>query len=230
MKRIGLIGGMSWESTRLYYAAINEDLRARRGGLSSADMVIVSLDFGRIAALQAAGEWEAAGAALAQAARDVQAAGAGIVGLATNTMHKMADEIIAATPLPFVHIADAAAAALVDAGKRRPYLMATRFTMEQAFYRGQLEAFGLDVVVPDEAARAMIHRVIFDELCVGRIEPASRAAYEAETVTARNLGCDSILLGCTEVGLLLSDANSALPTFDTARIHARALLDAALST
>ena len=230
MRTIGLIGGMSWESTRLYYAALNEMARARLGGLHSAPIVLVSLDFAPIAAMQADGRWDEAGDVLADAARRLERAGASCIGLATNTMHKLADRITAATTLPFIHIAEATADALVGAGRQRPYLMATRFTMEQAFYRGLLEQQGLTVQIPDDAGRTMVHDIIYDELCRGVITEASRARYEAETRRAAEIGCDSVILGCTEVGMLLSDANSALPTFDTTLIHAAALIDFALST
>ena len=178
--------------------------------------------------MQAAGRWEEAGQALADAARALERAGAEVLGLCTNTMHKVADQITAATSIPFVHIADATAGALRGAGRRAPYLMATRFTMEQDFYVRRLQTHGFDVVVPEPADRVEIHRIIYEELCLGETKPSSRAAYEAMTAKARRAGADSVLLGCTEVGMLLSDRNSALPTFDTTLIHARALVDFAL--
>lgn len=228
MKTIGLIGGMSWESTRLYYDALNIEVRDRLGGLHSAKVIIHSVDFAPIARMQAAGQWEECGQAMADAARSLDRAGADVIGLATNTMHKVAGHITAATSVPLLHIADATARALNRAGCKRPYLMATRFTMEQQFYKARLAEHGLDVVVPDADDRTEIHRIIYEELCKGDKKPASRATYEAQTAKAKRAGADGVILGCTEVGMLLSDQNSALPTFDTTLIHARALVDFAL--
>jgi aspartate racemase len=228
MKTIGLIGGMSWESTRLYYEAINVDVRTRLGGLHSAKCIVHSLDFAPIAEMQAAGRWEEAGQELASAALDLERAGAEVLGLCTNTMHMVVDRITAVTSVPFVHIADATAAALQKAGNGAPYLMATRFTMEQDFYTGRLKAQGFEVIVPEPADRLEIHRIIYEELCLGETKASSRAAYEAMTGKAERAGADSVLLGCTEVGMLLSDRNSALRTFDTTLIHAKALVDFAL--
>ena len=229
MRTIGLIGGMSWESTRLYYDAINVDVRQRLGGLHSAPCLIHSVDFAPIAAMQTQGRWEDAGRALADAARGLERAGAACIGLCTNTMHKVAGQISAAVDIPFIHIAEATADALVAAGRQRPYLLATRFTMEQDFYIGVLERAGLAVSIPREADRAEVHRIIYDELCQGQTSPASRATFEALTRQARQDGNDSIILGCTEVGMLLSAANAALPAFDTTLIHARKLVDFALA-
>jgi aspartate racemase len=228
MKTIGLIGGMSWESTRLYYDALNVMVRERLGGLHSAKVIIHSVDFAPIAAMQAAGQWDDTGAVLADAALGLERAGADCIGLATNTMHKVAHHITKACKLPFIHIAEATADALVKSGRKSPFLMGTRFTMEQEFYKSVLERHGLRVGVPNDAGRADVHRIIYDELCLGLTTPASRMRYEALTSEAKRAGCDSVILGCTEVGMLLSDANSALPTFDTTRIHARALVDFAL--
>lgn len=228
MKTIGLIGGMSWESTRLYYEAINVEVRTRLGGLHSAKCIVHSLDFAPIAEMQAADRWDEAGRELANAARDLERAGAQLIGLCTNTMHKVADHITRATAIPFVHIAEATAGALRRAGRRVPYLMATRFTMEQDFYIGLLKARGFDVLIPEAADRTEIHRIIYEELCRGETKPSSRATYEGMTAKARRAGADSVLLGCTEVGMLLSDSNSTLPTFDTTLIHAKALIDLAL--
>jgi amino-acid racemase len=228
MKTIGLIGGMSWESTRIYYEAINADVRDRLGGLHSARCVLHSLDFAPIAAMQATGRWEDAGQELARAAQGLERAGAELIGLCTNTMHKVAGHIASATSLPFIHIAQATAAALTDAGRGRPYLMATRFTMEQDFYVEPLKACGFDVMVPEPQDRGEIHRIIYEELCRGETRPSSRATYEGMTERARQAGADCVLLGCTEIGMLLSDRNSALPTYDTTLIHAKALVDFAL--
>jgi aspartate racemase len=228
LKTIGLIGGMSWESTRLYYDALNIDVRSRLGGLHSAKILLHSVDFAPIAAMQAAGQWDAMGAIMADAARGLERAGADCIGLATNTMHKLAHHITGAVRLPFIHIAEATADALVADGRRKPFLMATRFTMEQDFYKGVLAARGLDVAVPDDQGRTDVHAIIYEELCRGVINPASRQRYEALTMDAKRGGCDSVILGCTEVGMLLSDANTALPAFDTTRIHAKALVDFAV--
>lgn len=229
MRTIGLIGGMSWESTRLYYDAINADVRDRLGGLHSARLILASLDFAPIAAMQAEGRWDDAGAILADTASHLERAGADCIGLCTNTMHKVAPVIAAAIRIPFIHIAEATANRLLGAGCAKPFLIATRFTMEQDFYKGHLQRRGLEVRVPAEIDRAEAHRIIYDELCRGIIEPASSARFERMTAAAKADGCDSVVLGCTEVGMLLSDRNSALPTFDTTLIHARALVDFALA-
>jgi aspartate racemase len=229
MRAIGLIGGMSAESTRLYYDAMNAEVRSRLGGLHSAKVIVYSVDFAPIAAMQADGRWTDAGVALADAACALERAGAQCIGLATNTMHKVADTIASAVRIPFLHIAEATALALIRSGKRRPYLLATRFTMEQDFYTGLLATRGLDVCVPDAADRAEVHRVIYEELCRGVIAPESRTRYEALTRKAEAAGCDSVILGCTEVGMLLCADNSALPVFDTTLIHARALVDYSLA-
>lgn len=229
MRTIGLIGGMSWESTRLYYDAINADVRDRLGGLHSARLILSSLDFAPMAAMQAEGRWDDAGAILADTARRLERAGADCIGLCTNTMHKVAPAIADAIRIPFIHIAEATANRLVGAGCTKPFLIATRFTMEQDFYKGHLQSRGLEVRVPSETDRAEVHRIIYDELCRGIIEQSSRASYERMTAAAKADGSDSVVLGCTEVGMLLSDRNSALPTFDTTLIHARALVDFALA-
>lgn len=229
MKTIGLIGGMSWESTRLYYDAINQDVRGRLGGLHSAKLILHSVDFAPMAEHLAAGRWDELGEILGQAARGLERAGADCIALATNTMHKVADDVISATQLPFIHVAHVTASALKADGKSRPLLLATRFTMEQTFYKDIVTAHGLEVIVPDHAARDEVHRIVFEELCRGDIKPSSRTMYEGQTVVAKQAGCDCVILGCTEVGMLLSDANSALPTFDTMALHSRALVDFALS-
>jgi aspartate racemase len=229
MKTIGLIGGMSWESTRLYYAALNEGVRDRLGGLHSADILLRSVDFAPIADLQAAGEWDRAGRLLADIARTLEQAGAGVIGLATNTMHKVADHITAAISVPFVHIAAPTAVALIRDGRRRPLLLATRFTMEQSFYTGLLKERGLEPIVPDAETRTAVHAIIYDELCRGITTDASRRFYEAIVERAGRDGADSVVFGCTEVCLLLGPANSALPSYDTTTLHANALVEAALA-
>lgn len=229
MKVIGLIGGMSCESTAHYYARLNERVRDALGGLHSAEILMWSVDFAPIAEMQTEGRWQEAGNRLATIARRLEGAGAEVIVLATNTMHKVADVIEAAISVPFLHIADATAARIREAGKRRPAIMATRFTMEQDFYTGRLrEKFGLDPVTPDEADRALVHRIIYDELCVGRVTETSRAAYVEVARRLAEKGADCLVLGCTEVGMLLNEGNSPLPIFDTTLIHADAAVNFAL--
>lgn len=229
MKVIGLIGGMSCESTAHYYARLNERVRDALGGLHSAEVLMWSVDFAPIAEMQAEGRWQEAGNRLAAIARRLEGAGAEVIVLATNTMHKVADVIEAAIGVPFLHIADATAAKIREAGRRRPAIMATRFTMEQDFYTGRLrEKFGLDPVTPDEADRALVHQIIYDELCVGRVAETSRAAYVDIARRLAEKGADCLVLGCTEVGMLLNEGNSPLTTFDTTLIHADAAVNFAL--
>lgn len=228
MKTIGILGGMSAASTQLYYAELCRLARARLGGLHSPELLIRSLDFAPIAALQAEGDWAAAGRVLNREARALEAGGAGLLVLATNTMHKLADEMMAGVGVPLIHIADATAAALTAAGHHRPALMATAFTMEQDFYTGRLRAAGLEPVLPCDADRAEIHRIIYDELCKDVVTAESRAAYEAIAGRLRDAGADSLILGCTEVGMLLSAQNAPVPVFDTTLIHCAAAFEAAL--
>lgn len=220
---------MSWESTAVYYRLLNEAVRERLGGLHSASLVLRSVDFAPVAAMQAAGEWERAAEALADAGRGLRAAGASALVICTNTMHKVADRVEAEAGLPLIHIADVTAAALTASGARRPLLLATRFTMEQDFYRGRMaERHGLDVVVPDDAGRADVHRIIYDELCRGVVSEASKARYLSIVDEARGRGIDSIIFGCTEVGLLVSPADFDLPVFDSTALHATAAVDFSL--
>lgn len=229
MKVIGLIGGMSCESTAHYYARLNARVRAVQGGLHSAEILMWSVDFAPIAQMQAEGRWDEAGARLAGVARRLEASGAEVLVLATNTMHKVADAIEAATDLPFLHIADATGRKIRETGLRRPAIMATRFTMEQDFYTGRLrDKFGLDCVIPDEADRAQVHQIIYDELCVGRVCETSRQAYVDVARRLKDKGADCLILGCTEVGMLLDERNTPLPVFDTTLIHADAAVDFAL--
>jgi len=231
MTTIGLIGGMSWESTVVYYRLLNEGVRARRGGLHSADVLLHSLDFSPIAEMQAKGDWDGAGDVLADSARRLERAGAGCIVLCTNTMHKLADRITAATRVPFLHLADVTARAIRASGSRKPLLLATRFTMEQAFYRDRLAAHGVEALVPAEAERAEVHRIIYEELCRGEIRPASKTRYLALIADAANShGADGVILGCTEIGLLISQKDVALPVFDTTALHVAAALDFALET
>lgn len=228
MKTLGLIGGMSWESTATYYRLLNEHAKAALGGLHSARLVLVSVDFAEVEALQACGDWDAAGALLARACRQLEAAGADAVVLCTNTMHKVAPAMQAATDLPFLHIGDATAAAIRAAGLDCVGLLGTRFTMEQDFYRARLEARGIRVLVPEADDRATVHRIIYDELCLGDIRPASRAAYLDIIGRLAAAGARGVVLGCTEIPLLVSTADTALPLFDTTALHARFAADFAL--
>jgi aspartate racemase len=229
MKTLGLIGGMSWESTIPYYRIINECVRERLGGLHSAKLVLHSVDFAEIEILQTAGDWETAGAVLADAARGLRAAGAEAIVLCTNTMHNVAASIENAVDIPLLHIADATAARIRSAGFDRVALLGTSYTMEQSFYRERIEAAGIGVSVPDAAQRERVHRVIYDELCLGRIVPASRDDYRAIVGDLAASGVQAVILGCTEIGLLLRPEDTAVPLFDTARIHAEAAADWALS-
>jgi aspartate racemase len=230
MKTIGLIGGMSWESTLPYYRHVNEAIRARLGGLHSARLVLYSLDFHEIEQLQRSGDWQRAGELLADAARALHRAGADFLVLCTNTMHKVAAAIEGAVNIPLLHIADPTAEAIRAAGLRRVGLLGTRFTMEQPFYRERLERrHGIEVLVPDEADRAEVHRVIYEELCLGRVHEESRQAYRRviERLVAR--GAEAVILGCTEIGLLVGEADAEVPLFDTTLLHAWAAADRALS-
>jgi aspartate racemase len=230
MKTIGLLGGMSWESTAIYYRLLNEGVRSRLGGLHSAKLALVSVDFAEIAELQHAGDWQGAARLLAGAARQLEAAGAQCLVLCTNTMHKLADEIGAATSIPLLHIADATGAAIRRAGVRRPALLATRFTMEQDFYRQRLaECFGIEAVVPDEAGRAKVHAIIYDELCLGVVKPASKSVYMEEIARLRaEQGADGVIMGCTEITMLIGQPDFDIPVFDTTLIHAEAAIAFAL--
>lgn len=230
MKTIGLIGGMSWESTIPYYRQINETIKERLGGLHSAKLVLYSVDFHEIERLQHAGNWEAAGAILAEAARSLEAAGAAFLVLCTNTMHKVASRIEAAVAIPLLHIADPTANDIKRAGHSVVGLLGTRFTMEQAFYRDRLsERHGLRVIVPDTEDRELIHRIIYEELCLGVVKPASRNEYQRIMGWLASQGAQAIILGCTEISLLVNQQDSAVPLFDTTAIHARMAAEEALS-
>lgn len=230
MKTIGLIGGMSWESTVPYYCQINETVKQRLGGLHSARIVLYSVDFHDIERLQLAGDWPAAGAILAGAARALEAAGADLLVLCTNTMHKVAADIEAAVAIPLLHIADPTAAEIRRAGHSVVGLLGTRFTMEQAFYRDRLsERHGLRVVVPAAADRETVHRIIYEELCLGLVQAESRLAYRSIMAQLVAQGAQAIILGCTEISLLVTQDDAAVPLFDTTAIHARAAAQAALA-
>ncbi|MER5885453.1 aspartate/glutamate racemase family protein [Streptomyces sp. NPDC001941] len=228
-RTIGLIGGMSWESTAEYYRHVNEFTRGRLGGLHSARCVVYSVDFADIERLQAQGRWDEAGRILADAARALHAAGCDLLLLCTNTMHKVADQVEAATPLPLLHLADTTADAVRAAGLRRVGLLGTAFTMEQDFYRDRLASGGLDVRVPDAAGRALVHQVIYDELCLGVVREDSRAAYREIIRQLVADGAEGIVLGCTEIELLVRPEDSPVPLFPTARLHAEAAVTAALA-
>lgn len=229
MRTIGILGGMSAESTTLYYREMNRLVRERLGGLHSADLLIRSVDFAPIAELQAAGRWDETGRILGEAARRLQGAGAEAIVLATNTMHLNADAIREAISVPFLHIGDATAAALQARGVRRPLLLATRFTMEKAFYRDRLSAAGLEPLIPDEADRERLHAIIFDELCQGVVRPESTTAGMEMVAKGRAAGADGVIFGCTEVGLLLTPEDIDAPVIDTTLVHCQAAVDFALS-
>jgi aspartate racemase len=227
MRRIGLIGGMSWESSAEYYRLLNELTRERLGGLASAECILYSVNFEEIEALQSAGGWEEAGHRLAAVARSVEAAGADLLVLCTNTMHKVADAVADATTVPLLHLGDATADAVRRAEVSTVGLLGTAFTMEQDFYRERLESHGLRVLVPDEADRALVHRVIYDELCVGVVRPESRAAYVDIVGRLVDRGAEGVILGCTEIELLLGADDVDVPVFPTTRLHVEAALEAA---
>jgi aspartate racemase len=230
MKRIGLLGGMSWESSAVYYRLVNEATRERLGGLHSADCVLRSVDFAEIEALQREGRWDAAGERLAQEARALVAAGAELLVLCTNTMHKVAEAIVAAIDVPFVHIADTTAHAVRTRGLTTVGLLATAYTMEQDFYVGRLrDQHGLDVLVPDEDDRQIVHRVIYEELCVGVVDDGSRDEYRRVMRDLAARGAEGILLGCTEIDLLVGEQDSPVPVFDTTRLHAQRAVELALA-
>ena len=229
MRTIGLIGGMSFESTAVYYQMINEAVRTRLGGLHSAKLVMHSVDFQAIVDLQKAGRWDAAAAHLGKAAEGLERAGADCVLICTNTMHLVADEVAAAVKIPLLTIIDETARALSAAGVRRPLLLATRYTMEQGFYARRMAAHGLALTTPGEAGRGIVHDVIFDELCAGVVRDESRAAFLDLIAEAKAEGCDAVILGCTEICLLLDPNALPLPGFDSTAIHAAAAVDFALA-
>ena len=222
MKTIGLLGGMSWESTIPYYRHINEAVKQQLGGLHSARIVLYSVNFHDIERLQHAGDWDAAGALLADAARALAAAGAEVIVICTNTMHKVAPAIEAAVALPLLHIADPTAAAIKAAGHRKVGLLGTRFTMEQDFYRARLEQrHGLHVLVPPADERAAVHRIIYEELCLGQVLDHSRDQYRQVMANLVAQGAEAIILGCTEISLLVGADDASVPLFDTTALHAR---------
>ena len=229
MQTIGILGGMSAASTQTYYRELCDLTRARLGGLHSPELLIRSVDFAAIEALQMRGDWAAAGAVLNREARALERGGADLLILATNTMHKVADAMMSGVTVPLLHIADATAEAIAAAGLQRPGLMATAFTMEQTFYTDRLRAAGLDPQIPNEADRADTHRIIYDELCMNRIEDTSRQRYEEIAQRLVDAGADALILGCTEVGMLLNADNVRVPVFDTTLIHCEVALARALA-
>lgn len=229
MKTIGLIGGMSWESTAVYYRLINEAVRRQRGGLHSAEIAMRSLDFTRVVDLQKAGHWDEAGRLLGEAGAGLARSGAACVLICTNTMHLVAEPVAAMSGVPLIDIIDETALALRADGRRKPLLLATRYTMEHGFYTERMARHGLDVVVPDSDDRGVVHDVIFNELCQGQVCDASRARYHAIIETARAQGIDSVILGCTEISLLIDPVSLPLPGYDSTAIHADAAVRFALA-
>jgi len=230
MKTIGLIGGMSWESSAHYYRLLNEGAKARLGGLHSARCLLASVDFGEIEPLQRAARWDAAAAILHAAALGLERAGAEVLLICANTMHKVADQVMDGVGIPLLHIADVAGARVRAAGVEKVALLGTRYVMEQDFYRQRLaERHGLEVLVPGPADRAEVNRVIFEELVLGRVEPASRARYLAIVEALVRDGAQGVIAGCTEIPMLVGQADVAVPYFDTTALHAEAALDLALA-
>ncbi|MBY4952550.1 MULTISPECIES: aspartate/glutamate racemase family protein [Pantoea] len=228
MKMIGLIGGMSWESTALYYRIINEQVKQQLGGLHSARSLMYSVDFHEIEKLQAAGEWQKAGEILAEAALSLEKGGADFIVLCTNTMHKVAQQITDAVRIPLLHIADATAQRIRQAGVKKVGLLATAFTMEQEFYKGRLNQSEIDVLVPDAAGRKVVHDIIYQELCLGVIRDESRAQYRKIIAELVEQGAEAIILGCTEITLLVKAEDASVPLFDTTLIHAEDAVKLAL--
>lgn len=230
MKTIGILGGMSWESTATYYQLLNQMVRDRLGGLHSAEILLRSFDFAPIAGLQSEGNWEAAAEVMTEAATALEKAGAGCLLIGTNTMHICADAVQAALSIPLLHIADVTAQAIRARGSKSPLLLATRFTMEKDFYRGRLcDNHGIEALVPDPAEREDVHRIIYDELCQGVIRPESKARYLEIVTAAKARGADGVIFGCTEVGLLISPDDLDIPAFNSTELHAKAAVEFALA-
>jgi aspartate racemase len=229
MRTIGMLGGMSWVSTAEYYRLANELTRERLGGLHSARILLASVDFADVEALQTTGRWDEAGALLGREAARLEAGGAELLLLCTNTMHKVADAVQAAVGIPLLHLADTTAEAVVRAGIVPVGLLGTAFTMEQDYYRDRLSAHGLRPLVPDAADRAEVHRIIYEELCLGVVTDASRATYRAVIGRLAAAGAEGVILGCTEIELLVGPDDSPVPTFPSTYLHVAAALDAALA-
>jgi aspartate racemase len=229
MKTIGMIGGMSWESSLEYYRIVNERVASRLGGVHSAKSLMISVDFAEIEGLQREGRWDEATQMMVEAAQSLQLGGADFIVICTNTMHKMADEVAASVSIPLLHIADATAEQIVARGFKRIGLLGTRFTMEEDFYKGRLEKkFALDVLTPEKADRDIVHRVIYEELVLGKTEAASKAEYLRIIKDLQVCGAEGIILGCTEIGLLVKQSDCSLPLFDTTLLHAEAAVEFAL--
>jgi aspartate racemase len=229
MKTIGLIGGMSWESSLLYYQNINQTVKEKLGGHHSAKCILFSVDFQEIIDLQHQGKWDEATKIMIDSAQKLEAAGADLIVICTNTMHKMAKEVEESVSIPLLHIADATAKEIVNAGIKKVALLGTAFTMEQDFYKGRLaEQFGLDVIVPNETDRKIIHEIIYQELCLGIINDESREAYLKIINSLSEQGAEAIILGCTEITLLISQDHCSIPVYDTTRLHAESAVDSAL--
>ena len=229
MKTIGMIGGMSWESTLEYYRIVNQEVKARLGGLHSAKCLLYSVDFEEIERLQRQDLWTEAGEVLGRAAQGLEKGGADFILICTNTMHKVADTVKASVSIPLLHLADATAEAIKEKGLKRIALLGTRFTMEEDFYKGRLvDIFGLDVLVPSEPEMEIIHQVIYEELCLGKIDSNSRRKYMDVIDRLKGEGAEGVILGCTEIGLLVKQEDTDVPLFDTTEIHARAAVDFAL--
>jgi aspartate racemase len=231
MQTIGLIGGMSWESTATYYSHLNQEVRRRLGGLASAEIMLRSVDFARIVEMQKRGAWDEAEAEMIRLARALERGGADMVLICTNTMHKLADAVAGAISVPLLHIVDTTARPIKAKGLKRPLLLATQYTMEQDFYLGRMRKLqGLDAIVPKSAEdRRLVHSVIFDELCAGIVRDESRAAYRDIIEKGRKAGADCVILGCTEIGLLIGQDDTDLPVFDSTILHADAALDLAMA-
>ncbi|SRR5260370_12175273 len=229
MKTIGLIGGMSWESSVEYYRLINQGMKARLGGHNNAKSLMVTVNFDEIAVLQREGRWEELGTQMAHAARQLEGGGADFILLCTNTMHKLTPNIEGAVKIPFLHIADATAKAIKNAGMKKVGLLGTRFTMEDEFYRERLESrHGIGAVIPNQEDRAIVHRIIYDELCHGTVLDSSRKEYQRIIDWLKANGCEGVVLGCTEITLLIKPADSSLPVFDTTQIHAAQAVELAV--
>jgi aspartate racemase len=228
MKTIGMIGGMSWESSIEYYRLVNEEVKRQLGGLHSAQCLMYSVDFEEIERYQHQGDWGKATDVMIDAAQRLERGGADFVVICTNTMHKMADEVKAAINIPLLHIVDAAAQAVKSKGIRKVGLLGTRFTMEGDFYGGRLKAHGLDVVIPDLPDREIVHQIIYQELVLGKIQTSSRDEFRRIIQTLQQNGTEGIVLGCTEIGLLVKQEDNILPVFDTTVVHALAAVDVAL--
>jgi aspartate racemase len=228
MRIIGLIGGMSWESSAEYYRLINEDVRSRLGGQHNARSLMATVDFADIEAMQRAGDWDGAGQVLAEAASTLERGGADLIALCTNTMHVVADRIEAAVQVPFVHLVDATAEKIKAAGLKRVGLLATRFTMEMDFYAERMARHGIEVLVPSAEDRTVVHRIIYGELTLGKIEQDSREEYRRIMADLAADGCEGMIYGCTEITLLVDGTDSPVPVFDSTRLHAEHLVDLAL--